>query len=380
VPALSLADFQPLENELLDVLQSLVEIESPTEDKAAVDRVGKLAGDLMRQRGGTVESRPQAEAGDHWIGRWGGGERGILLMCHLDTVHPLGTLARFPWRVDGRRLFGPGVMDMKGGRALALTAIDALRRAGALPPGGITLLCTSDEEAGSRTSRDLIESLAGVHDLVLCLEPALPDGSVKTWRKGIGDFFVKVHGRAAHAGVEPQKGVNAILEAARQLEHIQAFQDLEAGTTITPGVIHGGTYANVVPEYCQVEIDVRVKTRVEEARIQAAFEGLSPILPGARLDLGGGWNRPPMERTPIIQATFEKVRAIAAELGIDLTEGGTGGGSDANFVAPLGVPVLDGLGPVGADAHTTQESLDLDSLAPRAALLAAILTDWPAAN
>ncbi len=380
MPILSVADFVPLEPRLLELLEAMVEIESPTEDKAAVDRAGKLVSEMIRRLGGAVEVRAQSDAGDHWIGRWGAGSGGVLLMCHLDTVHPLGTLAQFPWRIDGRRLFGPGVMDMKGGLALALTAIEALAGAGALPPGGVTLLCTSDEEAGSRTSRPLIEDLARQHALVLCLEPGLPDGSVKTWRKGIGDFLLSVHGRAAHAGVEPHKGVNAIMETARQLERIQGLEDPAAGTTVTPGVIHGGTYANVVPEFCQVEIDVRVKTESERARIQAALDALTPILPGARLELGGGWNRPPMERTRVMQETFGKIRAIAAKLGLDLTEGGTGGGSDANFVAPLGVPVLDGLGPVGADAHTTRESLELDSLAPRAALLAAILTDWPTAN
>jgi glutamate carboxypeptidase len=376
MPVLTVDDFVALETPLLEMLRSLVEAESPTDDKPSVDGAGELAATLMEARGAKIDRQRRTLAGDHWIGRWGEGQGGVLLMCHLDTVHPLGTLASFPWRIEGRRAYGPGVMDMKGGLALVLTAVEALGQAGRLPERPITLLCTSDEETGSNTSRQLIESLAVEHQLVLCFEPGMPDGSVKTWRKGIGDFLLRVHGRPAHAGVEPEKGINAILEMVRQIQGIEAWGDLGPGVTVTPTVIAGGTATNVVPAMCEVKIDVRVMTIEQQAGIDAAFQALEPVTPGARLDLEGGWNRPPMERTESIAATFERVREIASSLGLSLTEGGTGGGSDANFVAPLGVPVLDGLGPVGWDAHTTVESLDLDSLAPRAAILAGILTDW----
>jgi glutamate carboxypeptidase len=376
MPVLTVDDLASRETELLLMLRSLVEIESPSDDKPSVDRVGALAGSLMESRGARVERQAQTHTGDHWIGRWGEGSDGVLLMCHLDTVHPLGTLSEFAWRIDGRRLYGPGVMDMKGGLALALMSIEALQDASALPNRRLTLLCTSDEEIGSPSSRPLIESLASEHSLVLCLEPGLPDGSVKTWRKGIGEFQLTVIGRPAHAGVEPENGVNAVLEMAHQLQHIESWQGLGDGVTVTPTVISGGTATNVVPASCQVKIDVRVMTLEQQGRIDAGFAGLDPVTPGAELEIGGGWNRPPMERTETIASTFERVKRIASELGLTLTEGGTGGGSDANFVAPLGVPVLDGLGPVGWDAHTTVESLDMDSLAPRAAILAGILTDW----
>ncbi len=376
MPVLSVEDFQRWESNLLEVLRSLVEIESPTYDKAGVDQVGELAASLMEARGAEVQRYRQTEPGDHWVGRWGEGPGGVLLMCHLDTVHPLGTLAGFPWRIEDRRLFGPGVMDMKGGVALVITAMAALREADTLPGRRITLLCTSDEETGSHTSRPLIEGLAAEHELALCLEPGLPDGSVKTWRKGIGDFRLRATGRPAHAGVEPEKGINAVVEMAHQLQQIGGWKPPGAGATITPTVISGGTAPNVVPEVCELAIDVRVMTEEQRAWVDAAFERLEPTGSGARLTRQGGWNRPPMARTEIIAKTFERVKWIASELGLSLTEGGTGGGSDANFVAPLGVPVLDGLGPVGWDAHTTVESLDLDSLAPRSAILAGILTDW----
>ena len=376
MPKLTIEDFEARQSALLDLLRALVEMESPTEDKAAIDRLGLRVADEMTRRGAAVERRPQTDAGDHWVGRWGKGPHGILMMCHLDTVHPHGTLAQLPWRVEGDRLFGPGVMDMKGGLALALVAIEALRHAGELPDRPITVLCTSDEESGSERSRPLIESLAAEHSLVLCLEPGMADGSVKTWRKGIGVFTLEVAGRAAHAGVEPEKGINAIVEASRQVPAIMALQNPEKGTTVNLGVIQGGTYSNVVPAQCRVEIDVRVLDPAETSRIERGLSSLQPSLPGSQIRISGGWNRPPMPRSEIIGATFEAVRRYARALGMELTEGGTGGGSDANFVAPLGVSLLDGLGPVGGGAHSLQEHLLLSSLAPRAALLAAILTDW----
>lgn len=377
MPKLTVEDFETRQSALLDLLHQFVEMESPTEDKTAIDRLGAVVADEMTHRGASVERRPQTDAGDHWIGRWGEGPGGILMMCHLDTVHPHGTLAQLPWHVEGDRLFGPGVMDMKGGLALALVAIESLRQARDLPDRPITILCTSDEECGSESSRPLIEGLAAEQSLVLCLEPGMADGGVKTWRKGIGIFTLEATGRAAHAGVEPEKGINAIVEASRHVPAIMALQDPEKGTTINLGVIDGGTYSNVVPAKCRIEIDVRVLDPAESSRIERGLSALQPSLPGAKIQISGEWNRPPMPRSDIIGATFETVRGYGRALGFELIEGGTGGGSDANFVAPLGVSLLDGLGPVGGGAHSLQEHLLLSSLAPRAALLAAILTDWP---
>lgn len=298
MPVLTVDAFSLRIPRLLEVLQALVEIESPTGDKAGVDQVGELAAALMAERGAEVERHRQEVAGDHWVGRWGDGPGGMLLMCHLDTVHPLGTLAGFPWRTEGRRLYGPGVMDMKGGLALALTAIEALAEVEALPERRISLLCTSDEETGSRTSRPLIESLASQHDLVLCLEPGMADGSVKTWRKGIGDFRLRVTGRPAHAGVEPEKGINAVVEMARQIRAIDAWQPPGTGATVTPTLISGGTAANVVPETCELAIDVRVMTAEQQTWIDTALRSLEPVSAGAHLAIeGAGIAHPWRERS-----------------------------------------------------------------------------------
>ncbi len=247
-----------------------------------------------------------------------------------------------------------------------------------LPPRPLTLLCTADEETGSESSQALIEARAQQHILVLCLEPALPGGALKTFRKGIGVFELNVTGRPAHAGVEPELGINAVLEMANQILALEGLADPGAGTTINVGVIEGGTRSNVVPERCRAEVDVRVKTEAERERIDSGLGALAAVLPGAKLQLTGGWNRPPLERNARMVRTFNQARSLAARVGLDLQEGGTGGASDANLVAPLGVPVLDGLGAIGAGAHTDEEYIDQDTLAERAALLAALLTGWPA--
>jgi glutamate carboxypeptidase len=252
---------------------------------------------------------------------------------------------------------------MKSGVAIALTAMESLQEALWTPASRVSLLCTSDEETGSHTSRELIEQLAREHSLVLCLEPGLADGSLKTWRKGIGDFRVEVTGRAAHAGANPEAGVNAIVEMAHVIRQIAALEDPAKGTSVSIGVIGGGTRSNVIPATCFADIDV-------------AMAGLTPTLPKARISFQGGWNRPPMPRTAILAETFARAQAVAARIGLQLTEGGTGGGSDANFVAPLGVPVLDGLGAVGNGAHSEREYIELDSLPTRTALLAAMIGEW----
>lgn len=374
--AIPISDFERRLPALVDLLQQVVEIESPTTVKEAVDEAGVLIADRMRHLGAEVHRFPQPDAGDHWLGNWDDGPGGVLMLTHVDTVHPKGTLAHMPWRkVDGR-LHGPGVLDMKASLAMALTAIRAIQEVGRLGHRRLSLLCTSDEETGSHTSAALIRSLAAEYDLVLCLEPALPDGALKTWRKGIGMFEVTATGKASHAGASPSEGINAVIEMAHQILRLTSLADEAAGTTINVGVIHGGTRSNVVPSSCWAKVDVRVLEDEEQARISSALGAMKPHLPGAEVTVRGEWNRPPMPRTPLMAKTFGKALRIASQLGLTLTEGGTGGGSDANFVAPLGVPLLDGLGAIGGGAHSEREHVHLGTLAGRTALIAALLTEW----
>ncbi len=373
-----LETFSRLQGDLVALLRELVARESPTTEKEAVDRLGGFIADRLRELGADVERIPQERVGDHWIATWGDREAStqILTLCHLDTVWPVGTLARMPIREADGRLYGPGVFDMKGGIAILLGALRGLLAMNIRPPHRIRMLFTSDEETGSETSRPLIEEEARRSHLVLCLEPGLPDGSLKTFRKGVADFTVIAYGRSAHAGVDPQRGVNAIEELAYQIMRLRGLADPRRGTTVAVGVIRGGIRPNVVPDYAEMVVDVRVATRAEMDRIERAFRNLRPVLDGARLEVRGGFNRPPMERDARMVATFERARAIAAELGLALTEGGTGGGSDANFTAALGIPTLDGLGAIGNGAHALDEHVHVDSLPQRAALVAALLARW----
>jgi glutamate carboxypeptidase len=376
MPPLPVAAFAARLPAMTELLRTLVEMESPSTEKKAIDRLGGFVAEQMAGLGAAVQRLAQASAGDHWIGQWGSGGGGFLLLAHLDTVYPLGTLASMPWREEDGRAYGPGVLDMKASVAMALTAIEALRQAGRLPDRRLTLLCTSDEEVGSRSSRGLIERLAAEHDLTLCLEPSLPDGALKTQRKGVGVFYLETRGRAAHAGAEPEKGINAIVEMAHQVLRVSELGDGLRGTTLNVGVVQGGTRSNVVPDVCRARVDLRADTAEEAARVQRAMASLAPVLAGATISVEGGLNRPPMPRTAPIARAFEQAKAIGARLGLQLREGATGGGSDANFLAPLDLPVLDGLGAVGESAHSEREQLLVQSLVERAALLAALITDW----
>lgn len=366
---------------MLALLKILVEIESPSTDKASVDLLAAALLPHLTELGAEVTIDPQAEFGDNVVAHWpapaGATAGGILLMCHLDTVFPLGTLARQPWRVEGGKAFGPGTIDMKASIVLALTALAELRRSGRWPARPITLLLTSDEEIGSEGSRALIERQAQAHALTLCLEPCLPDGSLKTARKGIGEIELVVRGRAAHAGTNHAEGRNAIHELAHQILAAQALTDYPRGTTVNVGVISGGTRSNVVAEEARASIDYRVPTLAEAERLAAWIANLKPVLPDVTLEVQGGLNRPPMPRDALMVETFARAQAIAAKVGLTIGEGSTGGGSDANFVAPLGVPVLDGLGAAGNGAHSEREHIVITSLPERAALLAGLLTAWP---
>ncbi len=355
-------------------LVRLVEMESPSDDKAALDRLGRALADDLRALGAAVDVLPQETAGDHLRGRWGDGPNGVLLLCHMDTVWPLGTLAHMPVRVTDGRFHGPGAFDMKGGIVNVLWAVQALHALDLAPRQRITLLITSDEEVGSTTSRPLIEAEAAAHDVVYVLEPAHPPhGALKTWRKGVGDYRVSVTGRASHAGAAHDEGINAIEELAHQVLAIQVLTDYGAGTTVNVGVIGGGTRSNVVPAQAWAEVDFRVMNQAEADRIDAALRELTPRLPGTQIEVTGGLNRPPMVRTPAIVALYQHAAAIAEELGLAISETGTGGGSDGNFTAALGVPTLDGLGVTGDGSHALHEHVIIASLPERGALLAGLL-------
>jgi glutamate carboxypeptidase len=360
--------------DITSLLKFLVETESPSHDKAAVDRVGAIVVEQARKLGANVQIIQNVETGNHVLSKWGDGQDGILLLCHMDTVFPLGTLPKMPYREAGGKIFGPGTLDMKAGIVISLAAIEeALQNEMTRP---VTLLCTSDEEIGSVTSRTLIESLAKKSTLVLVLESALLDGSLKTWRKGVGQFWVKTKGRAAHAGGDHEKGRNAIEEMAHQVIAIQKLTDYSKQTTLNVGVIQGGTVSNVVPQEAVIQVDVRVMQPGEWERLEAEMNKLTPILDGTSIEISGGLNRPPMPFDDTMKATFEKAKSIAAQVGIELKAGGTGGSSDANFVAPLGIPVMDGLGGIGEGYHSEHEYIFADSLPQRVKLVSALLKTW----
>jgi glutamate carboxypeptidase len=375
VPPLPIDDFEARLPDLISLTQQFVEHESPTTAKDQIDGLGRHIAAAMKERGAQLTHFEESRAGDHWMGLWGEGDDQILLLTHMDTVHPLGSLESMPWVMSENRLYGPGVLDMKVSIAMAITVLEALSTRGLLDKRA-ALLCTSDEETGSHASKNLIEELAAESALVLCLEPALPEGALKTWRKGILNFRLEVHGAAAHAGSDIGSGVNAILEMAHLVQVISRLGDDDEGTTVNVGVINGGTRSNVVPEHCRARIDVRAMNHHEGERIREAMDSLVPKLEGARLEIRGGWNRPPMERDALMVETFQHAQEIGHQIGLEISEGGTGGGSDANFVARLGVPVLDGLGALGRGAHTSDEQVEIPTLPERCALLAALISSW----
>jgi glutamate carboxypeptidase len=360
------------------LLGRFVRAESPSFNKAAVDRLGRIVASEWKRRDATVTRLRQRERGDHVRAEWRPRGRGktaqILVLGHLDTVYDTGAIARMPFRVSRGRAWGPGSFDMKGGLVIALFAMDALAAAGCLPEKRILFLWTSDEEIGSESSRAAIECEAQRSDVVLVLEPAAGlDGRVKTGRKGVGEIEIVATGRAAHAGLNPEDGINAIEEIALQIARISRWNQPRRGITVNAGVIEGGTRTNVIPERARALVDLRA-ARVEDMRaLERKFRALRPMLRDAKLEIRGGFNRPPMERK-MSAALYVKVRALAREMGITLGEAFVGGGSDGNFTAALGVPTLDGLGAVGEGAHSPSENIVVRAMPERAALLAGLLT------
>jgi glutamate carboxypeptidase len=361
---------------LLKLTQEMVEAESPSDRKAAVDGCVGLVAGRAKALGGRVKLHRQREFGDVLEVRFGprsriGAAGGVLLLGHLDTVWPVGTLKTMPCQLKDGRLWGPGTLDMKAGVAMALTALEMLTEAGSLGRE-IVLLLNSDEEVGSPVSRPITERLAGECGAVYVMEPA-QGLACKTARKGTGDWRIEVHGVAAHAGVDFEKGASAIRELARVVETVSGWTDVKRGLTVSVGVAGGGTKTNVIPAEAWAEVDVRIALKADGPRMERRFAGLKAQDKRCTLTVTGGINRPPMERGRGTVRLYQKARALAAELGLTLDEAATGGASDGNFTAALGVPTLDGLGAVGEGAHARHESVVVEHLAPRTALLAGLL-------
>lgn len=369
---------QERQPEMLALTRRLVETESPSGDLAGSREVVRMMAEAARAVAcvASVEHLESENYGEHLRVRAfadAGGEDSILIVGHTDTVHPRGSVAQRPWREEGGRIFGPGIFDMKANCALILEALGALSALRLRPRRPLLLLLTCDEETGSTTGRALIEDEARTASCALVLEPSASGGRVKTARKGTGVFQLKATGRAAHAGLEPEKGASAILEIARQIERLHSLSDAPRGTTVNVGVVRGGTASNVVAAEAQAEIDVRFGTLEEARRIELEIRASEPFDRRVRLSVEGGINRPPLERTERVEALYEEARRIASLLDFELGEASVGGASDGNFIAAKGVPVLDGLGLEGDGAHAVHEHILVKDIARRGALLAGLL-------
>ena len=372
-----LAYAQSAQDQIAASLKQFVECESPSDDPAAVDRFVDLVADSLSGLG-KVRTFPGGRFGKHLQcelslpGRHKDGQ--VLALGHSDTVWPAGTLVHMPFREGDGRLWGPGVLDMKAGIAFFVFAVKALRDLDTPVRRNVLLQLNSDEEVGSESSRPLTEEAAKHSIAVLVLEPGTGlEGKFKTARKGVGDYTVTVRGRASHAGVDFSAGASAIVELARQIEKIAGFTNPDRGITVNPGVIRGGTRTNVVAEFAQAEVDIRVQRLKDGPALDRKFRSLKPFDNRCRIEVEGGLNRPPMERSPGIVKLFRQAQKLGREIGVEIEESMTGGGSDGNFTAALGVPTLDGIGGVGEGAHAANESILVNRIADRTALLAKLL-------
>ncbi len=369
--------FKDQQQQIVQTIGQLVQVESPSDDKPAVDRLGSLLAGRFEALNGHSKLHRTPNFGDHLQVDFSGKAAGkpLLLLGHLDTVYPLGTLAKMPYQIKDERLWGPGSFDMKSGIALMLHAIEALRKwHGDQLPRPVTILLVSDEEVGSDSSRHITENLAKKSAAVLVLEPAYGlKGAVKTARKGVGEYILKVTGKAAHSGLDFEKGESAIVELAKQIIEVSKLTDLKRGITFNAGTIQGGTRSNVIPAEASAILDVRIAKMKDAAGIDRKLRSRKPFNRKCKIEVTGGINRPPMERTPAVAGLYQKASAIAKQLGWKLDEAAVGGGSDGNFTAGLGIPTLDGLGGVGEGAHAGHESILISELPRRAALLAALI-------
>jgi glutamate carboxypeptidase len=375
-----LSYFETHHAEMLEFVRWLVEQESMSREADATRRLAENLGDRLTDIGATVDLLHDPHYGATLRARFAAhagnqspDEQHLLVVGHLDTVWPIGTLAARPFRIEDGRAYGPGIFDMKAGVMIATFALRAIKEMGDATRRPVTMLMTCDEETGSHFSRELIEAEAQGARAALVLEPPIPGGTVKTGRKGVGEFDVIVHGKPAHAGNDPRAGISAITEMAHQVLAINALSDYAHGTTLNVGVVHGGVLSNVIAAEARAAVDMRYQTPDEGVRITEAMQSLRPVLAGARLEVRGGINRPPLVRTPEIAALFEHAKQLAREVDYDLREGSVGGGSDGNFIAALGVPVLDGLGVDGAGAHAEHEHIITSDIPRRAALLARLI-------
>jgi glutamate carboxypeptidase len=367
-----LSTFQSDLPRLVRDLEALVRLESPSDDAARVTQLAAWVHDRLRERGVAAELRPCHPRGDALLASVAFREGGTLLLGHLDTVWPAGTLADLPWRLDGGRASGPGVFDMKAGIVVGMAVLTAMVRESR--PHPVSLLLVPDEEAGSAASRELTRSVARRHRRVLVLEPS-QDGAAKVARKGCGVFHLRFSGRAAHAGLEPEKGASALAEMARFVLFLEGIAEPPKGTTLTASVARGGSATNVVPEAAELAVDARAWTREEAERVTAAIRGYRPCDLGVTVAVEGGFDRPPLEPTVASEALYQAARRLAGDLGLELGAARVGGASDGNFTAAAGIPTLDGLGPVGGGAHARDEHVLVADLPVRAALLAALVSE-----
>jgi glutamate carboxypeptidase len=368
--------FEKQREEIVRTIRELVEFESPSDNKPAVDQLGAILGEKFHALGGKPRLHHTDEYGDHLQIDFPGSRKTnpVLLLGHFDTVYPLGTLAAMPCKTAAGRLHGPGVLDMKSGIALMLHAIEALQKWHGELARPVTVLLVTDEEVGSHSSRRITEALARKSAAVLVLEPAAGvRGAVKTARKGVGEYTLRVRGVAAHAGLDPSKGHSAILELARQIEVISKLNNLKSGISVNPGVIQGGTRGNVVAAEASAIIDVRIKSAKQAADLDRKFRSLKPFDRHCKLALTGGINRLPMERTAGVAALYRQAQLFAKQIDWNIEEAAVGGGSDGNFTAGIGIPTLDGMGGVGDGAHAVHEYIKISELPRRALLLAAMI-------
>ncbi|MBK9163323.1 MAG: M20 family metallopeptidase [Acidobacteria bacterium] len=370
-PRETLEYFEGRRDAIIEQIREIVEIESPSHDAERSREVVDWVENAARATGLdlAIERYPTENDGDHLIIRAFPGEaKPVLLLGHTDTVHPVGTKAKNPTRIEGDRFYGCGIFDMKANIVLMLEAFRYFKTSGTRPSRPINILLSCDEEVGSYTGREYVEREAKLAEHCLVFEPSAA-GRVKTGRKGTGMYVVRAHGVPAHAGLDPEKGASAILELSRQIERLHAMNSPEAGTTVNVCTASGGTTTNVIPEHAECTVDVRFTSMAEAERIDAAIKALTPVDERVSLEVTGGINRPPMERTDAVVALFEKARETAASFDYELGETQVGGASDGNFVGALGIPVLDGLGIAGNGAHTLNEHILVSDIAKRATLV-----------
>lgn len=372
--------FEGQKQAMVDLLTELVNYESFSASKEHVDKLTDAMQAKFKEMAATSITRiPQTEVGDFLLAKWNENAPGkpILFLVHIDTVWPIGTLAERPVRIDeDGRLYGPGAIDMKGGIVIMLSAVRGLLEMGARLPHPIWILMNTDEEIGSVHSEPYIEQTARQAGLVLVMEPATRDGALKTWRKGVGSYTIRVEGRASHAGNAPEQGINAVVEMAHQIVRINALNDYRNGTSVSVDVVHGGIATNVIAPSAVAEVDVRTLTAKAWDEIREKLMNLTPVLPGAKVEVQANASRGPMEHNDLMVRTYAQCKTIAEKHGLTIREDGSGGGSDGNFTAHMGIPTLDGLGPHGDGLHALHEHVIINSLPQRATLIAAMLTEW----